>query len=61
MADITMCNGNNCPIKNGCYRHRALSNEYGQSYFIKSPYSKKLKECQYYWPLRAGMVLKLKE
>lgn len=58
MADITMCDDGNCHIKNGCYRYKALPNEHRQSYFAKSPYSKKLKECQSYWPLRAGMVLK---
>lgn len=31
MPDISMCPGNNCPIKDSCYRHKAIPTE-RQSY-----------------------------
>jgi hypothetical protein len=37
MADITMCEGKNCPLKESCYRYTAKPNEYRQSYFVNSP------------------------
>jgi hypothetical protein len=32
MADITMCEGNNCPIKANCFRFTAHKDEMWQSY-----------------------------
>jgi len=44
MADITMCNGTDCPLKEKCLRY--LSSPGGwQSYFQKIPYSKRKKAC----------------
>lgn len=37
MPDITMCNGEGCPVKESCYRFMAIANEYRQSYFLSSP------------------------
>ncbi len=37
MADITMCDGLNCPKASECYRHTAQQNKYRQSFFIKTP------------------------
>jgi hypothetical protein len=37
MADITMCEGTDCPHKDECYRHTAPVNEYRQSYFVVVP------------------------
>jgi hypothetical protein len=37
MADITMCKGNYCPLKESCYRYTAKPNEYRQSYFVNAP------------------------
>jgi hypothetical protein len=48
MADISMCSGLKCPLKEKCYRHTAPRG-YHQSYFGNPPYNKKSKECEYYW------------
>lgn len=44
--DITMCNGDNCPVKKKCYRYTAKPSEY-QSYFIEAPF--KDGKCDHYW------------
>lgn len=44
--DITMCNGDNCPVKKKCYRYTAKPSEY-QSYFVESPI--KDGKCDHYW------------
>ena len=49
MADITKCEGKYCPLKETCYRFTAKDNEYGQSYFIETPYNKETKTCEYLW------------
>jgi hypothetical protein len=46
MADITKCNGENCPHKDGCYRFTAKGDEY-QSYFVDPPIEDG--KCDYYW------------
>ena len=38
MADITMCEGGSCPVKDHCYRHIAQTSE-RQNFFIEPPYS----------------------
>ena len=51
MADICMCSGKDCPVKEKCYRFTSLVNEYGQSYFLEPP--GKIEEgkftCDVYW------------
>lgn len=37
MADITMCSGEGCGVKDACYRHTAVVNEHRQSYFMEVP------------------------
>jgi hypothetical protein len=37
MADITMCPGTECPVKDKCHRFTATANEWGQSYFMNVP------------------------
>lgn len=37
MADITMCGGKECPMKENCYRFTATPNEFRQSYFMIAP------------------------
>jgi hypothetical protein len=37
MADITMCGGKDCPLKEKCYRFTAPKSKYGQSYFFEAP------------------------
>lgn len=44
-----MCKGGECPLKETCYRYKAESEKYGQSYFTEPPYSNE--ECDYYWPM----------
>jgi hypothetical protein len=54
MADITMCNGYGCNMKETCYRYKAKACEYGQSYFVNAPHKDKVDEdnntiCYEYW------------
>jgi hypothetical protein len=49
MPDITMCSGADCPLKETCYRFKAMANIYGQAYFSKPPYIDKA--CEYYWEI----------
>jgi hypothetical protein len=49
MADITMCEGTECPLKESCYRYRATPNEYWQAYFTEVPYNREKQECEHYW------------
>lgn len=39
MVDMAMCEGDNCPMKDKCYRHTAIAAKYRQTYFIESPYN----------------------
>lgn len=48
MADITMCEGQGCPIKEECYRHTANENPYRQSFFVYVPYDHAYKGCEYF-------------
>lgn len=36
--DISMCEGNFCPLKLNCYRYTAKPDEIGQTYFSNPPY-----------------------
>ncbi len=49
MADITMCYGEGCALKDNCYRHTAPACPYRQSRFIKAPVDPQTKECEYFW------------
>jgi hypothetical protein len=48
MADISKCDGENCPLKESCYRFTVESNPLWQSYFSEVPYDKEKEECNYY-------------
>lgn len=48
MPDITMCTGDDCPMKDTCYRFTANANEFMQSYFMNAPI-KEDKTCDHYW------------
>ncbi len=37
MPDITMCHGEDCPLKYNCFRNLAVPNKL-QSYFSKTPF-----------------------
>jgi hypothetical protein len=45
-----MCEGTNCPLKETCYRHTAIANEFRQSYFFDVPFDEEKEKCDYYWP-----------
>lgn len=34
MADITMCNNEDCPLKMKCFRYRATPSPYWQPYYV---------------------------
>ena len=46
MPDISMCKGEDCPLKNQCYRYTATPCEY-QSYFVDPPYIED--ECEFFY------------
>ena len=48
--DISMCHGDNCPIKETCYRFMAIPDDLWQSYFVESPV-KENGECDHYWEI----------
>lgn len=48
MADICMCSGKGCPMKDNCYRHTAPVNEYRQAYFVIVPYNPEKQTCDYF-------------
>lgn len=45
MPDITMCANKDCPIKETCYRFKAIPSEFRQSW-NNFNYDK---GCEYYW------------
>ena len=45
MADITKCEGRNCPRKETCYRYTAQADDEWQAW---SEFDK-LASCEYYW------------
>ena len=49
MADIRMCDGKGCRLKEKCYRHKAPANEFGQSYFSKTPFDHENNNCSKFW------------
>ena len=48
MADITMCAGIDCEIKDKCYRYLAPKSELWQSYFAETPI-KENGDCAMFW------------
>ena len=48
MADITMCEGEGCPLRDNCYRFTAKPNPDRQSYFVETPVSQDGKCCLLY-------------
>jgi hypothetical protein len=47
MADITMCKGGECPLKEKCRRFTSIADEHWQAYFIDVPYHNY--KCDMYW------------
>ena len=58
MPDISLCIGNQCSIKEKCYRYTAKPDEYGQAYFSVPPYKDKEENkhkdvyCEYFWDIK---------
>ena len=57
MCDLTMCCNRDCPIRNKCYRYRAIPDDYqsfalfkSEERFIKRT-NNKVPECPYFWEL----------
>lgn len=48
MADITKCEGTECPLKEKCYRFTAPTSDFRQSYYDFVPYHHKRNECDFY-------------
>jgi len=55
MADITLCKGNNCPMKEQCKRYTSPPNSTKQSYFTESPI--KDGKCDMFWGDVADVVM----
>lgn len=49
MADITMCDDKDCPMRTKCYRFTAPVNQWRQSYFMSTP-RKEFEACEEYVP-----------
>ena len=60
MADITMCSGNDCPVKEKCYRFTAKPSEFRQSYFFQPPGGQEDGKftCEMYWGGNAEAIWK---
>lgn len=48
MPDIAMCNGDDCPVKENCWRYMAPANRW-QSYFAAPPCNEE--GCEYFWDM----------
>lgn len=49
MADITMCRGDDCYMKEACYRHTAPQNPHWQAWFMNTPQHKG-SDCEFFSP-----------
>jgi hypothetical protein len=52
MSDISKCEGTNCPLKETCFRFKAKSNEFRQSYLTEVPYDHENNSCDEYWEVK---------
>lgn len=55
MPDISKCEGENCRLKENCWRYKA-PDSLRQTYFMEIPY--KDGKCEYYWPINKDEVVK---
>ncbi len=46
--DITLCDGQHCPLKETCLRYTATIHA-RQDFFGKPPYEERKQHCQHYW------------
>lgn len=51
MTDITMCKGEDCPMKASCYRFLAEEDQENQTFFSKPPFIIEEDEakCKFHW------------
>lgn len=49
MADISMCVGENCKLREKCIRYTSKKNGIYQSYLEMTPYDKKSMDCDFFW------------
>jgi len=52
MPDITMCTGEQCPMRESCYRYLAESDGESQTFFSHAPFKLSDEEeasCSFYW------------
>jgi len=50
MADISMCDGVDCPQKESCYRFKAIPSKHQQAYFLGGTAPRNQEGiCVYYW------------
>lgn len=56
MADITKCKGDECSIKESCYRFTAKASEFWQSWFLNSPI--KDGKCDMFWGVENDYTMK---
>ena len=59
-----MCKGQDCPIKDECYRHTAPESDMRQSWFMESPCNTKngIFTCDMYWGEKQDVIMeKLKD
>lgn len=62
MPDITMCINNSCPIREKCFRFRAIPDKYNQSYSRFQYTNQKGKVfCDDYLPIYSHTRLNIKE
>lgn len=57
MPDITQCCNRDCPLRDKCYRYRAIPDDYQSFAFFEPEYrfikrtNSKVPECSYFWEL----------
>lgn len=49
MADICMCRGEGCQVKDRCHRHTAKQSTLRQAWFTETP--GRDDQCEHYWPV----------
>ena len=51
MADLTLCKGHNCPLKNECKRFLSKGDDTHNYWFFFIHYSAKRQECEFFIPV----------
>ena len=50
MPDIALCSNSQCPLRDNCYRYRAIPSKYNQVYTKFRPFRNE--ECDAFWDAR---------